>query len=621
MATLAAATNPRTSSPFKGRPSGLPRLSRLSRLRGLRLLLHLFLIFTPFPAAASPACPHLTSPSAKDRMADLEQQVRFHNDLYYKSLRPAITDAQYDLLFAELVQLEQCFPSLAGIDSPTGKVGTDSGTSGPSLRHERPMLSLTSSTGPEAVAALLQRAATKESKPGLLLQPKVDGLPVELLYRSGRLVSAATRGDGRLGADVTKRVREITGIPLRLSGRFPDRVTVRGEIYAERGLMAKATAGRSKRYATPRHFAAATLRSQHPAPLALAALRLFPFELVAAENVPGISSDLAALGALSRWGFPVRPDLTLQVRSLDQIKAAYQKYLAQRSEHPFATDGIVVKIDHLALRRSLGEGSRAPFWAAAWKFPPETARTVVRAIRWKQGRTGRRTPVAEVVPVTLAGVVVSHVTLHNEQTVQRLCIEAGDRVVIGLVADIIPQLLEVEREQGDGACPEEASVVATPEAGIAACLSDAPGCREQFLARVVHFASGAGLDIPGLGPGRLRRLVESGLVRDLPSLFLLKQEEVASVSGFTDQSARRLTEALSRVGRPEPFRLVAALGIAGIGPVTARRLANRFDSLDALLSSQQEKPDCGEAVQNIRSFFGSSQGQELLRGLREANLL
>jgi DNA ligase (NAD+) len=228
--------------------------------------------------------------------------------------------------------------------------------------------------------------------------------------------------------------------------------------------------------------------------------------------------------------------------------------------------------------------------------------------------------VAEVDPVMLGGVLVRRVTLHNAQTVQRLCIAAGDRVKIALVADIIPQVQEVQRQDGRAACPDSASGGTAAESGMAACLSDTPGCREHFLARAVHFVSRAGLNVPGLGPGRLRKLIASGLVHDLPSLLRLKTEEVAAVSGFTAQSALRLTEALKQVGRPEQIQLLKALGIPGVGPVAAKRLVKEFGTLEAMLSPD-ERQDGGVAAQNVRKFFQTPQGQELLRGLREVNLL
>jgi len=416
---------------------------------------------------------------------------------------------------------------------------------------------------------------------------------------------------------VIPRVRKITGVPQLLSGGFPARVAVRGEVYAELGHLPVATGGGAKRYATARHLAAGALKSQAPGPLALDALRLFPFELVNAAESMGVTSDLAALGKLAEWGFPVRLDLTWQAEKLDQIRARYRECLANRGRHTFAADGIVVKVDDLALRRRLGQGTRAPFWAAAWKFPPATASTLVRAIRWQVGRTGRRTPVAEVEAVNVGGVRVSRVSLHNAQTLARLGISAGDRVVIGLVADIIPQVLEVQREENhtDGA-------PAQPELPpIDACLQDAPGCRAQFLARAVHFVSKGGLNISGLGRGRMQMLVEAGLVRDLPSLFRLKPHEVAAVAGFGAQTARRLTAAIGRVGRPQPFRLVLALGIPGVGPAAAKRMAQQFTSLDALLSAGEEDRSGGASAASIRRFFATRGGGELLTGFRELGLI
>jgi len=584
----------------------------------LYIFLVLLLPVSPCRAAASDGCPHLALSSAEKRVTNLREEISYHNDLYYNKQHPTISDAQYDTLFDELVQLEQCFPSLSVADSPSSTVGSESASQVLSLRHDRPMLSLSSSTGPEAVEALLNRVRTDETPTRFLVQPKVDGLPVELIYLSGRLVSASTRGDGLHGEDVTQRVKKITGVPLTLSGTFPARVTVRGEIYADLGLMAAAASSSAVHYATPRHLAAGTLKSQAPPPLALATLRLFPFELVNADGGLGVTTDLAALGKLVEWGFPARVDMTRQVETLEQIHAAYEKNLTNRGEFPFAADGIVVKVNDLALRRRLGEGTRAPYWAAAWKFPPATASTIVLGIRWQVGRTGRRTPVAEVEPVNIGGVWVRHVSLQNAETAARLGIAVGDRVKIALVADIIPQVLEVKRK-GPNAAHDRASaqqMLAVTDA----CLRDAPGCRSQFLARAAYFVSRSGLNIPGLGRGRLQKLVEAGLVRDLPSLFRLKPQELAAVSGFGGRSARRLTGAIRKVGHPQPFRMVLALGIPGIGPVSAEHLARQFSSLDALLNARDEDGSSGESAKSVRDFFGTPGGRELFIGFRELGL-
>jgi DNA ligase (NAD+) len=602
----------------------------MSRILSLMLA---FLLSAPHPLSfALDSCPDLTPSAARAQVTGLRQKIRHHDELYYKSLHPEISDAQYDLLFAELVHLEQCFPALPAAGSPSQAVGSDAGAESPKLPHDRPMLSLSSAIGPEAIEALLHRIAAAGISPRLLVQPKVDGLPVELIYLSGRLASAATRGDGRFGEDVTARVRNITGIPQALSGSFPPRVAVRGEIYADLGLMAVVNEAAAEPYASPRHFAAGTLRSQDPAPSALAALRIFPFELVDAEAGVGVASDLAALKKLTEWGFPVELHLTWQVQTLEQIRALYQQYLSNRGGYPFAADGIVVKLDNLAERRRLGAGARAPFWAAAWKFPPPTATALVRAIHWQVGRTGRRTPVAEVDPLHLGGVRVTHVSLQNAETVARLGIAPGDRVLIALVADVIPQVQEVLAKGTPAPVPR---LVGPPPAlpappALDACLSDTPDCRAQFLARATHFISKAGLNIPGLGHGRLQKLVEAGLVTDLPSLFRLKSEEISAVSGFGARSARRLTAAMGGFGRPQSFRLVTALGIPGVGPAAAKRLARQFGTLDALLGKGREDQTVegkgqdqsgGTAAQRVRSFFSTQGGSALLADFRQLGLL
>jgi DNA ligase (NAD+) len=593
------------------------------------LLLSLFFCHS-VPASSAGTCPEISSVAAMQRLADLRDDIRNHNKLYYQELHPIVSDAEYDRLFAELVLLEECFPVLVADDSPTRTVGSVVGDGPLVARHERPMLSLSSSIGPESVEVLMRKVAAKSEEVLLLVQPKVDGLPVELRYQAGRLVAAATRGDGRSGVDVTATILQVRGIPRTLSGRFPPRVVVRGEIYADRQLL-KNTADfgdsvGTEHYATLRHLAAGTLQSRSPDPIALAALRLFPFELVTAEqNGDGVGSDMAALRLMADWGFPVVFEQTLQVASLDEVKGVYRDYLATRERQPFAMDGIVVKVDNLELRRRLGEGARAPFWAAAWKFPPATAETEVRTIHWQVGRTGRRTPVAEVVPVLLGGVRVSRISLHNASEVARLDIAAGDRVVVGLIGDVIPQVLavvgRVSRVGNADAVP-----IKLPAVAIDACLRDGPGCTEQFLARLVHFVSKSGLNIAGFGRGRLRLLIEAGLVHDLSSLFRLQEEAIAAVPGFGDITARKLTDALRAVDRSDHFRLIVAIGIPGVGKAAAGRLVKHFTSLGTLLDAKDEQlsvmpgSDRNAAI-TVRSFFQSPGGRELLEKFRGLGML
>lgn len=396
-------------------------------------------------AAWAADCPRLTSEAANVRMTGLSREIRHHNELYYQKNSPEISDAAYDRLFAELVQLEACFPALAAVDSPTRRVGAAIGGTKTKIRHDTPMLSLASATGPQAVDKLFQRISTQSGTPTLLVQPKVDGLPVELVYRNGQLVSASTRGDGRFGQAVTQRARMIQGIPLQLTGAFPARVVVRGEVYVDLTVTSSATAS----YATPRHQAAGTLLSGKPNPQSLAALRFFPFELVNAQGCCGVRTDSEALRLLQTWGLPIKLDQTTPVANLDGVRAAYRTMLEKRQTLPFALDGIVVKLDDLALRQRIGEGSREPHWAAAWKFPPATAITLVREIRWQTGRTGRRTPVALLEPVKLGGIRISRASLHTQSEVDRLGIAAGDQVVVALVGDVIPRIIAVVKEHVD----------------------------------------------------------------------------------------------------------------------------------------------------------------------------
>jgi DNA ligase (NAD+) len=597
-------------------------------LRTVPAILYMVLITILCLPVLSRACPEISTSVASQQMITLENDIRYHNRLYYEKAQPVISDAEYDRLFAELVRLEGCFPALVAVDSPTRTVGggVDGGTR--MVQHESQMLSLSSTTGPEAVEALLKRVAAA-GEVQLLVQPKVDGLPVEMIYEAGQLVSASTRGNGRFGEEVTERVRKIQGIPHQLSGTFPDRVVVRGEVYASLPLLQKYGAETApEKDATPRHprhVAAGVLKALKPDPAALATLRIFPFELVNSSPVGGsLNSDRAALKLLSDWGFPVAFEQTRSVRTFAEVQAVYRSYLTNRDQQPFAMDGIVVKVDNLSLRRQLGEGERAPFWAAAWKFPPDSARTRVLEIRWTVGRTGRRTPIAEVVPVRLGGVLVSRVSLHNDAEIARLDIAAGDQVVVELVGDVIPQVLDVvgrvARNPDFGAVPAQALKPA-----LDACLHDSPVCRKQFLSKAVYFVSKSGLNIAGLGRKRLQKLVEAGLVVDLPSLFVLKAEAVATVPGIGTETARRLTVAIRAAGRAGSFRLVTALGIPGVGPKAVQSLSRQFASLDVLLTAEQEQLTSLSATEiraakTIRSFFQSPGGQELLVKFREQGI-
>lgn len=578
-----------------------------------RLCLSLLLAGTlALPAfGAEISCPQVPLPAAEAELARLRRAVSHHNELYYQALAPELSDSEFDELAAELRRWERCFPCLASSRSPERSVGSDLAAGAVLIAHPRPMLSLNSAAGPQGVEELWRRVTAAGSTPLVLVQPKVDGVPVELIYREGKLVSAATRGDGRFGEEVTDRVREIPGVPLVLSGAAPGFVVVRGEVYAERSRFA-ALRGRSKApYATARHFAAATLKAKHAAPEQVSALRLFPFELVQTDPDLGLCCDRLALERMAGWGFPVHGAHLRMATKPEEVSVLYREYLEGRERLPFAADGIVVKLDDLALRAELGVGSKAPNWAAAWKFPPQRTVSEVLAVEWQTGRSGRQTPVLRVAPVSLGGVEVNHVSLHTPGILESLGVRVGDLVEIVLAGDVIP---EVSAVVGKGAL----AAVTTPPQPPApdGCYHDGPGCRAQFLARARYFTSKrTGLGIAGLGAGRLQQLVEAGLVKDLPSLFQLEVRDLAKVPGFGPRSAERVVAALARSRRPGQFRLLQALGIAGVGPASVRDLARNYRSVGELVEGAGEVG--GPAALRVRSFFATPQGAELFLRFRE----
>ena len=572
----------------------------------LRLFIGFILLFiTTLPAGtfAASDCPLLDSATATAQLESLSAEVLYHNRLYYQELRPVLSDAEYDRLYARLVRMEACFPLLAAADSPTRRVGSAEIDPKLTIAHAEPMLSLTSASDEEAVAALLQRVHKVEAgQVRYLVQPKFDGLPVELLYLQGKLVAAATRGDGLRGEDVTAQAQKIPAIPQRLRGDYPPRLLLHGEIYArkERPESAPLTLAAAP-YATLRHQAVATLRSHDATPEALAALAFFPFAHFSASDT--VLSDRESLRSLPGWGFPDPLAQSWSATSFPEIRALFATALAQRSQWPFAADGIVVKVDDLSLRRSLGSNSRAPNWAAAWKFPAATALTTVTEIVWQTGRTGRKTPVATLAPIALGGIQVEHVTLHNAAELERLDLIAGDEVLIALSGDVIPQIVAVtKRIPRPAVLAAVAGAAALPDA----CYRVAPHCSAQFLSRAVHFASPAGLNIAGLGRGRLQSLIEAGLMKDLPSLLTLKEEEITAVAGIGAKTAAKIGTALHSAQHPQPWRLLAALGIEKVGPEALMRLQKRYATLGDVITAPPSE---------IASVIGDRPGAALTRFL------
>ncbi len=593
---------------------------------------------------------------AKRRIQELVAQIRRHNLLYYQRGEPEIADAAYDRLLAELKELEERFPELAPPDSPTRTVGAPPSPSFAPVRHLKPMLSLDSSAERRLVETFLGRLAKiGEPQAELLVQPKIDGLSVELVYRDGLLATGSTRGDGLVGEEITPNLLTIREIPARLpAGKASEAklVVVRGEVYMDRRAFQELNRrlveqGRDP-FSNPRNAAAGSLRQKDPGITAQRPLRFFPFELMNAPEL-GFLRDSEALGWLGELSFPIARRHHLNLGSgLEFLEQAHQRYQEERDQLEFEIDGVVIKLDRFELRERLPSQARAPLWAVAWKFPPRQEVTTVRDIVVQVGRTGKLTPVALLDPVDVGGATVSRATLHNFDEITRLGIRVGDRVRVERAGDVIPRISQVVSGpvQAPERCPSCGSRLVTGQKKLESFKRqksfsvmgkevrvrlEEPGpatrgllevegaslvcpnhfkCPAQRLASIIHYASRGAMDIEGLGERRVGELLERGFIEDVLSLYRLAQrrEELAALEGWGEVSARNLLEAIE-ASRGKPLdRFLFALGIPQVGQVTARQLAEHFASVEELARAGTAELAAVEGVrpemaEQIREFF------------------
>jgi DNA ligase (NAD+) len=553
-------------------------------------------------------------------MRALADAIRRHDYLYYVLDRPEISDAAYDELFQRLTRLERSHPDLVDPDSPTQRVAGAPLTSLPTCRHLAPMLSLESVTGADDVRSFVERAEAALGRARLVLvaEPKLDGLSIEVVYEGGRLVRAATRGDGRIGEDVTANARTIRAVPMRLRGGrpFPDRLAVRGEVLmtkdAFRALAASARDGEAT-FKSPRNAAAGSLRQLDPRVTAARRLTVLFYDVLACEGGSRLATHRAELDALRAFGLPVSRDVAT-VSSIDEALAYHDRMEARRDALRIEIDGVVLKIDDVAARARLGATSRHPRWALAYKFTPREAVTTVRGVVVQVGRTGALTPVAVLDPVTLGGVTVSRATLHNADEVARLDVRVGDRVRVVRAGDVIPDIVARVPAKGrrgrrfrmPARCP--ACGARTRREGPLTRCPAGLACPAQLESAIVHFGSRDALDIRGLGPETAERLVARGLVHDVADVLALSERDLRGLEGFADVAAHNLALAIDRAKRTDLGRFLYALGIPGVGRATARDLAERFGDLDAVLRARErelaETPGVGPvAAAAVASFF------------------
>jgi DNA ligase (NAD+) len=575
------------------------------------------------------------------RAAELRGLLTRANHAYYVLDAPEISDAEYDRLFRELQQLEADHPEFRTPDSPTQRIGAAPASALAKVRHARPMLSLANAFTAEELAAWEERNLRRDERvrdAGYVVEVKIDGAAVSLTYENGEFVQGATRGNGVIGEEITANLRTIPDVPLRLTGRgWPARMEVRGEVYLPFRSFEKVNAERAADgeppFANPRNAAAGALRQLDPAMTRKRRLRFLAYTAEALDGRLEAGTQWELLDRLADWGFAVEPHRRLAT-GLEAAHEAIAELERALPTLPFAADGVVVKVNSLALQRDLGTISdREPRWAIARKFAPEAAVTQLKRIHVNVGRTGALTPWAELEPVELSGVTVSAATLHNEEIIAQKDLREGDWVEVVRAGEVIPQVLGPLRERRTGkerpfrmpeACPACGTPAERPEGEILRYCPNAT-CPGRLFEGIVHFAGRDAMDIRGLGDERVRQLLDTGLIGDVADLYRLEAATLEQLDRFGAQSARLLVDAIAASKERPLSLLLYGLGIRHVGKEVARLVARHFGNLDALAGATVEAiddvPGVGHAIaEAITSFFQEPRNRDLVRRLRSAGL-
>jgi len=577
----------------------------------------------------------------ESQIEELRQAVRRHAHLYYVADAPEIGDAEYDALLGKLRALEAAHPELVTPDSPTQRVGGEAQAQFAKVRHPAPILSLGDASSSDEVRAWYQRIAKLlPADTGLqfVVEPKIDGLTVVLHYEHGRFALGATRGDGEIGEDITLNLRTVPSVPLRIPVHShapapPGRLVVRGEIYMRisdfRDLNRSQEERGEKTFANPRNAAAGSLRQLDPAITAARPLRLFTYAVVANEGA-GLGTQWGVLHYLEQMGFPVNPDIAL-FDDLEHAIAYSEQWMLKRDQLTYEADGVVIKINDLGTHGSLGVVGRDPRGMLAFKFAAREATTRLKELGINVGRTGTLNPFAILEPVELGGVTIERATLHNFEDIARKDIRIGDTVLIKRAGDVIPQVERPVPELRTGAeqpitipknCPACGAATLKAEGEVAVyCVN--PACPAQVVQRIIHWASV--MDIEGFGERLAQLFVEHGLLHDLADLYYLKGEDVLQVPGFAAKSTANLLAGIEASKKRPLARVIAALGIRGVGAIVAETLAQNLGSIDALSQTPEERLRTISGVgpvnaANITAFFSSEQSRQLLQKLQQAGV-
>lgn len=573
--------------------------------------------------------------NASNWVKELREQINYHAQRYYNEDAPEIGDVEYDQLMQKLVALENRYPDLVTSDSPTQRVGGVPIDAFQKVTHRIPMLSLDNAFNAEDLRAFDQRVKKLSGRDDIayVLELKIDGLTAVLTYENGKLVRGATRGDGEVGEDVTHNIKTIKSIPPLL--KKPVSLDIRGEVYMKKQAFSELNSAREERgealFANPRNAAAGSVRQLDPRIAAERSLDYLAYDLIYLGE-GGLDSHIQVLEYLEELGFTVNQ--RQRCEGIEQVIKLTEEWAEERNNHPFEIDGLVIKIDDLALRDELGTTAKSPRWAMAYKFPAQQKTTKVLDIIPSVGRTGVITPVAALEPVEVAGSTVSRATLHNEDELRRKDVRIGDTVVIQKAGDVIPEVVRVVTVDRTGEekefimpteCPVcRGPVLREPGEAVHRCTNNL-ACPAQIKEGIVHFVSRDAMNLEGIGPSLIDQLLEKGLIKDVADLYYLKKEQLFDLERMGEKSAQNAMDAIEESKERSLDRLIFALGIRHVGSGTARLLTEKYRSIDDLMQAQAEEllevDEIGpKSAESIANFFAQQRNRDLIEKLRQGGV-
>jgi DNA ligase (NAD+) len=581
---------------------------------------------------------------AKIELGALREKIQYHNYRYYILDDPEISDAEYDRLFQRLLEIEKRYPELVIPESPSQRVGAPVEGGFKTVRHSVPMLSLENGFSDEEVKEFEERIRrfSKYSQPiSYTVEPKMDGLAVELVYENSILRTASTRGDGYTGEDITSNIKTIRSIPLRLllprdSADLPERIGVRGEVYMEKRAFQELNKKREKQddppFANPRNAAAGSVRQLDPGITARRPLLFFSYGI---GEVSGwtFDSQIELLTTLNKWGLRVNTRYVKKCKNSDEAIAHCRYLEGIKHDLPYEIDGAVIKVDSIDLQKTLGEKSRSPRWALAYKFEPTQSTTKILKIDVQVGRTGALTPVAHLVPVEVGGVKVSKATLHNQEEIERKDIREGDTVIVQRAGDVIPEVVKVITSKRTGKekpfsmpemCPVCGSELLSPDNEVILRCSN-PECPAQVTRGIKHFVSKDAMDIDGLGDKLVDQLINSGLIKDAADIYHLSLEDLLPLDKMAEKLATNILNAIKNSKKTTLYRFIYSLGIRHVGEHVATVLAEQFRNFESLRKASEEdllsiKEIGPEIADSILSYFSNEKNISLINRLFEAGI-